>query len=499
MNTKVRLYKVYQRSRPGRIFRLGLLILFLASSLFAGTPMRASAMGTTTYTGNIDGADYLIEVPEHWNGTLLLYSHGIVPPGFPNPARNVGNPATGAYLLSQGYALAGSSYKSTGWAIEDALVDQMALLDEFNHLVGEPHRTIAWGHSMGGMVTAGLIQEFPDHFDGALPMCGLLGGGVGNWNSELDRAFAFKTLFAPATDALQLVNITADPFANLGLAQQIRVQAQATPEGRARLALVAAFGPIPGWFDPSLPEPDRTDYAAQQEAKFNWLGIAFLPEFWWRAELEARAGGNPSWNTGLDYEKLLKRSGHYQQVKALYEQAGLNLKQDVETLEHAPRIAADPGAVEYLSQNIIFDGHIQIPVLTLHTTADGLVPVEHEQAYASVVRAAGQNYLLRQSYIHRAGHCNFTPAEEISALQALIQRLDMGKWKNLTHPHILNQAAEALGGDFNTSPPAFVRFTPGPFLRPFDLRSGTSPDSLSDIPLAGQPSDLTAEDSLLDK
>jgi hypothetical protein len=152
-----------------------------------------------------------------------------------------------------------------------------------------------------------------------------------------------------------------------------------------------------------------------------------------------------------------------------------------------------------LSQNIVFDGHIQIPVLTLHTTADGLVPVEHEQAYASVVRAARQNQLLRQSYIHRAGHCNFTPAEEIGALQAIIQRLDMGKWKNSTHPHILNQAAEALGGGLNTSPPAFVTFTPGPFLRPFDLRSGISPDSLSDIPLVGQPSDLTTEDSLLDK
>jgi len=45
-------------------------------------------------------------------------------------------------------------------------------------------------------------------------------------------------------------------------------------------------------------------------------------------------------------------------------------------------------------------------------------------------------------------------------------------WKDLTHPHVLNQVAEALGGNLNTSPPAFVRFRPGPFLRPFDLRSG---------------------------
>jgi hypothetical protein len=48
MNTKVRLCKAYQRSRPGRIFRLGLLILFLVSSPFPGAPLRAATVGITT-------------------------------------------------------------------------------------------------------------------------------------------------------------------------------------------------------------------------------------------------------------------------------------------------------------------------------------------------------------------------------------------------------------------------------------------------------------------
>jgi pimeloyl-ACP methyl ester carboxylesterase len=485
-------FKVRQALRQGLPLILSLLVLLALSVFFVGisaesvsaenvttypgtinpiTSYNVTASAVTSYTGNIDGADYLIEVPADWNGTLLLYSHGIVPPllPIPNPATNVSNPATGAYLLSQGYALAGSSYKTTGWAIEDALVDQTALLDEFNNLVGEPSRTIAWGHSMGGMITAGLVQEFPDRFDGALPMCGLLAGGVGVQNTELDRAFAFKTLFAPATDPLQVVNIPIpNAFPNFLQAVDLLNAAQATPEGRARIALVAAFGPEPGWFDPASPEPGRRDYAAQQEAQFNWLGIAFAPEFWWRAEFEARAGGNPSWNTGVNYTSLLIRSGHYRQVRTLYREAGLSLWQDLKTLKDASRIAADPGAVEYFSENIIFDGDIQIPVLTMHTTHDGLVMVENEQAYGSVVRAAGKNHLLRQIYVHRPGHCAFTPAEEISALQALIHRLDTGKWKDSTRPHVLNEAAEALGSDLNTSDPAFVRFRPGPFLRPFD-------------------------------
>src|SRR5246500_4487240 len=201
----------------------------------------ASAVAAVaTYTGTLqDGATFLIEVPSPWNGTLLLYSHGYVVPGSSNPARDVGDPATGAFLLSNGFALAGSSYAHTGWAIQEALPDQIAVLDAFVSLVGPPSRTIAWGHSLGGIITAGLIQRFPDRFDAALPMCGVLAGGVATWNTALDVGFAFKTLLAFGSP-LQVVNIT-DPIGNLGLAESILASAQATPQGRARLALASAL------------------------------------------------------------------------------------------------------------------------------------------------------------------------------------------------------------------------------------------------------------------
>ena len=108
-------------------------------------------------------------------------------------------------MLSSGLALAGSSYAHTGWAYEEGLLDQIAVLDIFNQAFGTPSRTIAWGHSLGGMITAGLIQRYPDRFDAALPMCGVLTGGVATWNSALDSAFAFKTLLAPGT-GLQVVH-----------------------------------------------------------------------------------------------------------------------------------------------------------------------------------------------------------------------------------------------------------------------------------------------------
>ncbi len=57
------------------------------------------------------------------------------------------------------------------------------------------------------MITAALIQTHPDRFDAALPMCGVLSGGVATWITALDSEFAFKTLLAPGT-GLEVVNIS---------------------------------------------------------------------------------------------------------------------------------------------------------------------------------------------------------------------------------------------------------------------------------------------------
>jgi len=248
----------------------------------------ANAAAQSHITGTLpDGATYVIDVPATWNGTLLLYSHGYVVPGAANPAQDVGDPITGGYLLAAGYALAGSSYATTGWAVHEAIPDQMAVLDVFQNLVGTPTQTIAWGHSLGGMITAGLVQNFPDRFTAALPMCGVLAGGVGLWNEALDGAFAFNTLVA--VGGLQVFDIT-NPDLNLGIAEQFLAAAQATPQGRARIALVAALGDVPGWFDPTSPESAPTEYTTQEANQFLWLeNVDFLFMFAFRAELEARA------------------------------------------------------------------------------------------------------------------------------------------------------------------------------------------------------------------
>jgi pimeloyl-ACP methyl ester carboxylesterase len=450
-------------------WRLSLLVLVgLVGSLLVGAAP-AQAAAPANFQGVIDGARFQIDVPQPWNGTVVLWSHGYEAPST-NP-RNLPADApdqvSKAWLLAHGYALAASGYSTQGWAIEQALHDQVALLDHFNTLgFGRPTRTIAWGASLGGIITAGLIQTNPRRFSGAIPLCGVLAGGVGVWNEGLDGQFVFKTLLAPDS-ALQLANIT-NPIGNFQVAISILQAANATPQGRARLALVAAVGDLPGWFTPGSPEPARTDFAARAQNQFLWSqNVDFFFTFALRAELEQRAGGNPSWNTGVDYERQLERSINRDEVRALYREAGLSLEKDLETLESAPRIAANPRSVDYLTRFITFNGEIRQPVLTLHTTGDGLVLNQDEQAYASVVRAAGNERLLRQTFVHRAGHCTFTPAEVLAGFKTMVQRLDTGRWEDTTEPAQMNATAASLG--VGTS--EFFRFQPSVFLRPFDARS----------------------------
>ncbi len=447
----------------------------LIASLIA---IACSAAAQSHLTGTFpDGATYVIDVPANWNGTLLLYSHGYVFPGNPNPAYDFGDGTTANYLFAAGYAMAGSSYSTTGWAVHEAFLDQIAVLDTFQNLVGAPTRTIAWGHSLGGMISAGLVQKYPDRFSGALPMCGVVGGGVGLWNQFLDQAFAFNILVAGKT--LQIVRI-ADPATNLTNAENFLAAAQGTPQGRARIALVAALDDVPGWVDPATPEPSPTDYATQETNQYIWLANAnFLFMFYLRTELEGRAGGNPSWNTGVNYDRQLKHSAAYAEVQALYTAAGLDLQADLTRLRSSTRVAADPAAVTYLSDNVIYNGQLIAPVLTLHNEGDGLVIPENERAYKTTVHEAQNDAFLKQAFIHRAGHCVFTPAETLAAFQALTTRLDTGKWKNFNPAH-LNNAAGALGKNYNwlylngqvvIVPPAFEQFQPPMFLRPFDAFS----------------------------
>ena len=385
--------------------RKGLIPIAVLAALLTSSALAAPRHKTGTLAS---GATYVIDVPDAWNGTLLLFSHGYAR-GPANPAQNAPGEAMKPLLLAKGYALAGSSYASTGWALEDAVPDQLATLDAFAATVGKPKRTLAWGSSMGGLATMALIEGHPERFDGALPMCGSVGGAIAMMNSAFDAAFAFKTLLAPD---LKLVG-GVDDRAVAERANAVVAQARQTPGGRARLTLVAALAQLPG-------------ATLDEQLKSFVMGV-FFP----RADQERRARGVFSWNTGVDYRVQVKASGRRDVLAAAYAQAGLDLDKDLATLNAAPRQAADPKAVAYLTAHYVTTGALSRPVLSLHTTDDPLTSSANEGTYAAKVATRGKGDLLRQGFVARTGHCAFQPEEMMAAVQVLEDRVETGAWPAL--------------------------------------------------------------------
>ena len=111
-----------------------------------------------------------------------------------------------------------------------------------------------------------------------------------------------------------------------------------------------------------------------------------------------------------------------------------------------------------VAQTSVPRGRLQVPELDLHTISDQLVPVQHENAYARTVWGAGAGSRLRQAYVARQSHCNFTPAELVAGVLAVQHRVESGRWNGVATPRSLQATATSLGlGDA-----AFIAYRPPP-------------------------------------
>jgi hypothetical protein len=165
-------------------------------------------------------------------------------------------------------------------------------------------------------------------------------------------------------------------------------------------------------------------------------------------QYEEASGGVAAWNTGVSYAQLLDKAyaADRHTVSELYRKAGLDLKADLRTLDAAPRIVADPAAVERAKKNVAFDGKLRIPVLTLNITGDSLAWSVYDSAYESVVRREGKSDLLRMTHVHGPGHCGFTAAERIATFETMLQRLDTGRWPDTSAAALNARATAAAAG-----------------------------------------------------
>jgi hypothetical protein len=380
-------------------------LLAVIATLAVAVP--AASAATTDYRGEIQGAPYLIRLPDNWNGVLVVHAHGYRDladhPGEVDDrsAPASPNPALEPLLLAQGYALAGSAYASNGWAVREGIQDTRALVDRFTKIVGfwPPYKKLLWGFSLGSIPTLELAESPRSPFDGYLAACAVGAGTTRAWDGALVTAVAYDAAFGwPAS-----WGSPGDVRDNIDFESEVLA-----PKMIAELANPANFGK---W------EFIRLVTGAAQNpfpiALFpGWIvtNMFFVTEA--RAELERRAGGPVAQN--LTHTYALPPAD-----KAYLAALGVNADALLASMNAKRVFSAPERSREYLRDWADFSGQITKPVLTLHTQIDTLVPPAHESAYAATVAAAGRSALLAQTYTNGAGHCNFTGPQLLTALGAL--------------------------------------------------------------------------------
>lgn len=419
--------------------------------------------------GQRDGAAIQIKVParKSWNGTLVIWSHGYrnvgpIPADPTNPASAIQQPDTSAQagpsdevtndLLDQGYALAGSAFKTNGWDVQDGVAADKDLYSYFSDTFGKPRRVYIWGASLGGLITETLAETHPDWVSGVAPLCGVLGGTNLNLDLALDVAYAVKTLIYPS---LQLTGFASqeEAVAQWEAASQA-VVAKASHGGAAGIAdllVIADLAGAPGKTD----KYDGHDTTSIGEAYAQSIVTALGYGTWGRYDIEQRVGGNPSQNTGVNYSSRLSDADR----TAINAVAPGQLNAILAQLDAGARVSADQAARAKADQLGNPTGDIQHPTITMHTENDPLVLVQNENVFAQRVgeqpNAKGQLVQLFTAPPSRyttapygAGHCNFTTTELVGVVTLLDNWVHYGQYAGP------GAAAKVLDYSVNNDDPA---------------------------------------------
>jgi pimeloyl-ACP methyl ester carboxylesterase len=421
--------------------------------------------------GTLNGAKYSIKLPQKWNGALLLYSHGYRfaapgPPDFSPVDTNAqvtstdtdgtGQDPLSQKLLAEGYALAGSSYKSNGWAVADGVAADEALHNKFVQLVAKPKRTYVWGDSLGGLITEIVAEKNPGWVDGAAPMCGAVAGPNYNLDVALDVAFAIKTLIDPS---LQLDNYTSADEANAQWKQAadavIKAASDTAHGGTGKVLFIAALVDAAS----KTKTYDGADVTSQVKGTVESLLTALAYGTAGRYEIEQRVGGNASDNSKTNYTARISDA-----EATLVSTVGGDPSAYESQLQSAPRISADPKARQAFEDLGDTTGAINAPTLTMHTEQDPLVLVQNETVLTQRALSKNKAGDLVQLYVappatyaestgapYGAGHCNFSDEQR----NALVATLD--KWVRTSVYPVPSGVAPAFGPGLDPT------FTAGPW------------------------------------
>jgi pimeloyl-ACP methyl ester carboxylesterase len=166
---------------------LATTVLVAAPTVANATPACDGKSPIQTCVGvTSDGAPYAMQVPANFNGTVALYSHGYrynvdIPSAIPliggykvtNTPEPVpgGNAAVAQYFFSQGVAIVGSGFARQGWNPDSAIKTNVELIGTFKKQFPKTNKVVAWGASLGGVITQGLAEKYPNLIDAAAPLC----------------------------------------------------------------------------------------------------------------------------------------------------------------------------------------------------------------------------------------------------------------------------------------------------------------------------------------
>lgn len=348
---------------------------------------------TTRYWGIHNGAGYRVEVPASWNGELVLYAHGFRGTGL---ELTVSDPRIRGWLVNHGYAWAATSYSKNGYDVRQGVKDTHALGEFFNGLVGRPLRTYITGHSMGGHITGVAIEQYPNAYVGAMPMCGVMG------DNELFDYFLDFNLVAQALAGVQAqfpfpadyqTAVVPGVKAALGPAYPFVLNAQ----GMALAGVLQNIsgGPRPGF---------ATSFAAWGNFLFT-VGVT---------------GGN----IGVAPGNVQDNSDTVYQIDS-----DPALSADEIALNAAVlRVAQDPQGrhPNGLANIPRISGKLPIPVISLHTIGDLFVPFSMEQLYAQKVAAENSSHRLVSRAYRDHNHCGFAVQEEEAAFADLVSWVTLG-------------------------------------------------------------------------
>ena len=378
--------------------------------------------------GVIDGAGYRIELPEDWNGELLLWAHGFRGlnedgDGY-DPRLTFDDLPRREDIIGLGYGWATSTYRANGYVPGLGVDDLLKVKDQVAEIARRPTRTYCLGGSMGGATAQLMAQEFPREITAALSYCGALGN-----IAVVDYTVAWNLLahwfIGEPPARLDLLG-ALDWSKALGVREGD--QLVLSPLGEQFAATIEHFTGGPRW-------AFRDGFARQWETMFA-LGGLLWPDLLDGPALE------PGQIIPVPPDQLPFDTTQHRYGARHAEELGLDLDRlnaEVVRFQADPARRADPGVG-------VATGELRIPLLAVKTTGDLFTPIHLERDYQQLVQSAGFGDKLVVQAVRRAGHCNFSESEGLAALTQMVTWLSFG----------LAPAGDDLSGDLTK---VGVRFT----------------------------------------